>query len=118
MAAAGTPLGMPDRDVARARAAATAIFLLTGTVIAAWSTRVPAIQERLQLSAGQLGLAVLGLEAGAVAGLPAGGALVARAGSPAALRVGFTGFPLGLLAVGLAPSLGALAAALAVMAAA
>jgi MFS family permease len=105
-------------ELRAARAAVTAIFFLAGATIAAWSTRIPAIQERLGLSAGALGLAILGLEGGAVVGLPAGGALVARLGSPSALRIGFVGFPGGLVAVALAPSLGALMLALAVMAAA
>src|SRR4051812_49516972 len=95
---------MPRSEIARARAATAAVFFVTGAVIAAWSTRLPAIQERLALSPGALGAAILGLEAGAVAGLPAGGALVARAGSRTALRLGFVGYPLGLLAVGLAGS--------------
>src|SRR4051794_18003794 len=100
----------------RARAATALIFFLTGAVFAAWSTRLPAIKERLGLSDGALAVAILGLEAGAVAGLPLRGALVTRAGSRTALRVGFAAYPLGLVAVGLAPGVGALAAALAAMA--
>jgi MFS family permease len=100
----------------RARAATTLIFFLTGAVFAAWSTRLPAIKEDLGISDGGLALAILGLEAGAIAGLPAGGALVARAGSRAALRVGFVGFPLGLVAVAFAGGIVALALALAAMA--
>jgi MFS family permease len=102
----------------RARAANTAVFFATGAVYGAWATRIPAIQDRLDLTAGALGLAILGLEGGAVAGLPAGGALVARVGSPWALRVGFGLFPVALVGVALAPALPALALALAVMAAA
>jgi MFS family permease len=75
---------LPDR---RARAATVLVFFLTGAVFAAWSTRLPAIKEQLHLSNGALALAILGLEAGAIAGLPAGGALVARTGSRAGLRI-------------------------------
>jgi MFS family permease len=102
----------------RARAATTLIFFLTGFVYAAWATRIPAIKADLGLSEGALGLAILGLEAGAIAGLPAGGALAARAGSRAALRFGFAAYPTALLGVALAPTLLALAVALAAMAAA
>jgi MFS family permease len=105
----------PDR---RARGATTAIFFTTGWLYAAWATRIPAIKEDLGLSAGELGLAILGLEAGAMAGLPAGGALVARAGSRRALRIGFAVLAPALLAIALAPGLAALAGALAAMAAA
>jgi MFS family permease len=93
-----------------------ALFFLTGLVSATWAARIPAIQEPLGLSASELGLAILGLEAGAVAGLPAAGALVVRHGSRAVLRLGFAAYPPALAAVALAPGLGALAGALAVMA--
>jgi MFS family permease len=102
----------------RARAATTVIFFLTGWVYAAWATRIPTIQEDLGLSPGALGLAILGLEAGAIVGLPTGGGLVARTGSRRALRIGFTIFPVALFAVALGRGLVALAACLAVMAAA
>jgi MFS family permease len=118
MPTAGTPIPMPsDRD-RRARAATTLIFFMTGFVYAAWATRIPAIKADLDLSAGALGLAILGLEAGAIAGLPAGGALTARAGSRTALRTGFGAYPAALVAVALAPGLPALAVSLAAMAAA
>ena len=102
----------------RARIANTAIFFITGATIAAWSTRIPAVQERLHLSAGALGVAILGLEGGAVVGLPGGGALVARIGSPRALRMGWVVLPCALVGVALAPGLGVLALALGIMAAA
>jgi MFS family permease len=118
MARAGHPHGMPSCGDRRARAATTLIFFMTGFVYAAWATRIPAIKADLDLSAGALGLAILGLEAGAVAGLPAGGALTARAGSRTALRIGFAVYPAALVAVALAPGLPALGVSLAAMAAA
>src|SRR5918999_716955 len=102
----------------RARAANTVVFFLTGAVFAAWATRIPAVQESLDLSAGALGLAILGLELGAVVGLPAGGALVARVGGRAGLRIGFALYPTALFGVALAPTLAALTLTLAGMAAA
>src|SRR5688572_3618074 len=102
----------------RARAATAVVFFVTGFVVAAWATRIPAVRERLALSPGTLALAVLGLEGGALAGLPAGGALVARLGSRPSLRLGFAVYPAALLGVALAPGLGWLVAALAVLAAA
>jgi MFS family permease len=109
---------MPSATDRRARAATTLIFFMTGFVYAAWATRIPAIKGDLDLSAGELGLAILGLEAGAIAGLPAGGLLATRAGSRSALRIGYVGYPGALLGVALAPGLAALAGALAAMAAA
>jgi MFS family permease len=105
-------------DEHRARWATTLIFFLTGFLYAAWATRIPAIKEQLGLSDGALAVAVVGLESGAIAGLPAGGALVSRAGSRWSLRLGFSTLPPALLLVAVAPGLPALAGALAAMAAA
>ena len=46
----------------RARAATALVFFLTGVVGGTWSARIPAVQERLNLSDGALGVALLGLE--------------------------------------------------------
>jgi MFS family permease len=119
MGAAGASRSdMASIEERRARAATTVIFFMTGWVYAAWATRIPAIKDDLGLSDGELGLAILGLEAGAIVGLPAGGSLVARIGSRRALQLGFSTYPTALFAVGLAPGLTALAGSLAAMAAA
>ena len=109
---------MPANEDRRARAGTAVVFFVTGFVVAAWATRIPAVQERLGLSPGSFALAVLGLEGGALAGLPAGGALVARLGSRPSLRLGFAVYPTALVGVALAPGLAWLAVSLAVMAAA
>jgi MFS family permease len=93
------------------------VFGLAGGVLASFAARVPAVQERLGLAPGRLGVAFLALEAGAVAGLPAAGALAARFGSRRSLRTALAVLPAALLAVGLAPSLAGLALALAALAA-
>jgi hypothetical protein len=108
--------GAISGDLRRARVATASIFFVTGAVTAAWATRIPAVQERLGLSPGELGVAILGLEGGAVFGLPAGGAVVARMGSPWALRLGFFLFPTSLVTVALAPGLATLVLALGAMA--
>jgi len=114
----GYPSGMPASEDRRARVATTMVFFVTGFVVAAWATRIPAIQERLDLSPGTFAVAVLGLEGGALAGLPVGGALVARLGSRPSLRLAFLVYPASLPGIALAPGLGWLVVALAVMAAA
>jgi predicted MFS family arabinose efflux permease len=97
----------------RVRVATTAVFFATGAIFASWASRTPAVQERLDLSAGELAIAILGIEGGAVLGLPLGGALATRIGSRWTLRIGFLLYPAGMVAVGWAPSLAALTAALA-----
>ena len=109
---------MPSIAERYAHRATGTVFFITGAVFASFAARVPALQERLDLSHGTLSLAFLALNAGAVAGLPGGGALVSRLGSRAALRVGYAGYPVGLVAAGVAPGLAWLCLALALMAAA
>ena len=75
------------------------MFFATGGVFAAWAARVPAFQDELALSPGELALAILGIEGGAVAGLPLGGALATRIGSRRSLRLGFA-----VYAAGMSPS--------------
>ena len=82
------------------RAACALVFFLAGGLLASFAARVPAVQERAGLSAGELGLAFLALEAGAVVGLSLGGAVCARVGSRRALRVGMAIYPSGLAWVG------------------
>src|SRR4051812_17111149 len=93
-----------------------AIFFATGFVSATWAARIPAVKDRLGLGEPGLALAVLAIEAGAIAGLPFGAALVSRAGSRRSLALAFAIFPGALLAAVLAPGLAALAACLAVWA--
>jgi predicted MFS family arabinose efflux permease len=102
----------------RARLATTVVFFATGAIFASWAARIPAVQEKLDLSAGELAIAILGIEGGAVLGLPAGGALTARIGSRSTLRVGFVLYASAMVGVGAAPSLPTLTAALAFTAAA
>jgi MFS family permease len=102
----------------RARAATTVVFFATGGIFASWGARIPAVQERLDLSAGELAIAILGVEGGAVLGLPLGGALATSIGSRRTLRVGFSAYAAAMVAVGVAPGLPVLTAALALTAAA
>lgn len=67
----------------RARAGTAACFLLAGFLFATWASRVPAIRGELEITGGQLALAFMGLNAGAIVGLQVGhsrflGLVVAR----------------------------------------
>jgi MFS family permease len=63
------------------RASITGVFFLNGLCFSAWYARVPAIQEELDLSNGELGLALFGAPAGLLAAQPLAGALTVRHGS-------------------------------------
>lgn len=64
-----------------ARAAVAAMFLINGFAFATWASRIPLIQQHLQLSAGELGTALLGTPIGSLLSLPLAGWLTARFGS-------------------------------------
>ena len=59
----------------------SAVFAIHGFIYASWAVRVPAIKEQTGASSAALGLALLGLSAGAVATMVIAGALCRRLGS-------------------------------------
>ncbi|MEU9646204.1 MFS transporter [Streptomyces sp. NPDC048188] len=71
----------PRPDLTRLRIALTAFFALDGFVFAGWVVRIPAIKEQTGASASALGLALLGVSAGAVVTMTLTGRLVRRYGS-------------------------------------
>ena len=84
----------------RARVAVTAVFFLNGIVFASWYSRLPTIQEQLDLGPGTLGLALIGAPLGLLAAQPLTGALTATIGSRRLVAAA----PL-LLAAAVAPAL-------------
>lgn len=70
-----------DPDLRRLRTALTLFFALDGLLFAGWVVRIPAIKEQTGASAGDLGLALLGVSAGAVATMAVTGRLCRRFGS-------------------------------------
>ena len=62
--------------MSRERAAVTAVFFLNGMVFVSWYSRMPSIQDRLDLGTGALGLALLGAPLGLLLAQP----LTGRAG--------------------------------------
>ncbi|MCZ4605258.1 MFS transporter [Streptomyces sp. Lzd4kr] len=70
-----------SRDLTRLRTAITAFFALDGFLFAGWVVRIPAIKHQTGASAGDLGLALLGVSAGAVLTMTLTGRLCRRYGS-------------------------------------
>jgi MFS family permease len=65
----------------RLRIALTGFFAADGFIFASWAVRVPAVKQQTGASSSTLGLALLGLSAGAVATMLISGALCRRFGS-------------------------------------
>jgi MFS family permease len=68
-------------ELGRLRAALCAVFAAHGFIFASWAVRVPAVKAQAGASPAALGLALLGLSAGAVATMLLAGALCRRFGS-------------------------------------
>ncbi|MCZ7461735.1 MFS transporter [Streptomyces sp. WMMC940] len=77
------PLNKPSssRSLTRLRIALTVFFALDGFLFAGWVVRIPAIKEQTGASASDLGLALLGVSAGAVVTMTLTGRLCRRFGS-------------------------------------
>ncbi|MFV0131131.1 MFS transporter [Streptomyces sp. HMX112] len=69
------------RSLSRLRTALTVFFALDGFLFAGWVVRIPAIKQQTGASASDLGLALLGVSAGAVVTMTLTGRLCRRFGS-------------------------------------
>ena len=112
---AATSAAPTGTELRPARAATALAFFLTGAVFATWAARLPALTGRLALSPGEASAALVGVEAGALAGLAGAGRVVSARGSAKSLRLGFAAYPTALVATALSPSLAWLVAAMLVM---
>jgi fucose permease len=93
-----------DQGLLRARTAVVVTFATSGIAFASFASRTPAVREALGLTTAQLGLLLLGMSAGSIAGLPLSGPIVHRFGTGFGVLGGAItlGIGLGLTALGLA----------------
>jgi MFS family permease len=98
----------------QARVAVLAYFAVLGVANGVWLARIPAIKQDLHLTDGLLGVALLASPAGLVLVVPFASRVVHRFGSRRPTLVAGICIPLLPVALGLAPDLAALMAALAV----
>ncbi|WP_446750642.1 MFS transporter [Streptomyces sp. WZ-12] len=110
--------GAPGDPLARRRAAITAFFAMDGFLFAGWVVRIPAIKAQTGAGAGALGLALLGVSAGAVAFMMLTGRLCRRFGNHVVTVVSGTALGLSILLPPLAHSATALGLVLLVFGAA
>jgi len=105
-----TPSTMPDLQ--RARRAVLAVFFLNGFALGGWFVRIPAVQDRLGVGEGLLGVALLGAAVGALLSMTVTGALISRLGSRRVVGATALLLPVSLIPLALAPNVAALALAL------
>ncbi|WP_345605538.1 MFS transporter [Pseudonocardia adelaidensis] len=98
---------LPPAQLLRARTAVVIAFITAGLAFSSFIARTPALRDALGLSTAQLGLLLLCMSGGAVAGLPLSGPLVHRLGPGRAVLAGALSMTVGLalLAVGMATAL-------------
>lgn len=92
----------------RARAAVYWVFAANGCVLATWASRLPAIRDALDLTPGRIGLVLLAVSTGAMAGLPLSGPVVHRLGPARTVAMSAVVCTGGVLGVGLAQSVAVL----------
>jgi MFS family permease len=102
-------------ELQRARVAVSVVFAVCGAGFATWAARIPAVQDQLGLSTGQLSIGLFGLAAGSVLALLASGPVITMVGSRVAALVGASVLCAGLPLVALAPSLSWFVGALVVL---
>ncbi len=98
-----TTRARPAPELSRARTAVVVAFAVNGLAFASFISRTPAIRDALGLSSAQLGLLLLCLSGGSIAGLPLSGPIVHRLGPGRTVLAGALSVALGLalLVVGL-----------------
>lgn len=104
-AAAGAGSWHPPAQARRARWSVTAMFGLHGLATGSWAARIPWVQGHLHLSAGTLGMALLGTAAGGFLALPGAGWLVSRYGSRPVTRTAMAVVAISVALPALAPNL-------------
>ena len=95
----------PAADLAteeRARVALAVVFFGCGVALASWISRIPGARDALGLGPAELGLLLLCLSAGSVAGLPSSGPIVQRLGPAVAVRAGGLLLGVGMTALAVA----------------
>jgi MFS family permease len=104
----------PSPTTRRARRAVAAVFAVHGAVAGSFATRIPWLQDELDMSTGQLGLVLAFPAIGAAVAMPLASRILHRYGAQAAVRGLLTLWCLALLLPALSPAVVALGATLAV----
>ncbi|MFC4147478.1 MFS transporter [Micromonospora mangrovi] len=95
----------PSRTVLAARTGVAVVFTLNGLAVATWFSRVPAVREALDLSAGRLGLLLLALSVGALLAMPTAGLVAQRLGPARTVLASTLVLALGITVAGLSAGL-------------
>lgn len=93
-----------DPPAERALSAVALVFLINGTILASWISRIPAITSRHGLSKGEVGTMLMAIAVGAIVSFAIAGIAINSRGSASTSIVFGSLFALMLPFIGLAPS--------------
>ncbi|PWU49301.1 MFS transporter, partial [Micromonospora globispora] len=102
------------RPVLAARTGVAVVFALNGLAVGSWFSRVPAVREALDLTAGRLGLLLLAMSVGALLAMPTAGLVTQRLGPARTVAVSTLLVAAGMTVAGLSAGLTGSPAAVAV----
>ncbi|KQO63818.1 MFS transporter [Curtobacterium sp. Leaf261] len=88
------------------RNAVFVVFTLSGLDIATWLGRVPSVRDSLHASTLEMGLLVVGMSIGSIAGLTVAGHIVARLGAKRGVEIAAVCLVVGMITASLAVTLG------------
>jgi MFS family permease len=91
-----------------AKRAVSVVFILQGLGFASWASRIPQVQQQLDLSPAQLGLVLLAIAAGCLTALPAAGLLVHRFGAAKTTAATVSLFSAGIALAGIGTNISVL----------
>ncbi len=91
-----------------AKRAVSVVFILQGLGFASWASRIPQVQEQLNLSPAQLGFVLLSIAAGCLIALPTAGLVVHRFGAATTTAVTVTIFSGGIALAAIGTNIGVL----------
>jgi MFS family permease len=89
-----------------AKRAVSVVFILQGLGFASWASRIPQVQEQLDLSPAQLGFVLLSIAAGCLIALPTAGLVVHRFGAATTTAVTVTIFSGGIALAAIGTDIG------------
>ncbi len=101
-----------DSSITRSRTAVAAVFAVNGLIVSSWVSRIPAVQSKLHMNAGVLGVVLLATAAGSLISMPVTGWVIAHKGSRPLVQATTLLLSLALVPISFARTPAELAAAL------
>ena len=82
------------------------IFAVCGIAMASWAARLPSVRDTLDISTLEVGVLILAISVGSIAGLLASSHIVSRLGAQKTIMLCFTAAPVGFALAGVGVALG------------